>query len=232
MVSLAENPTWEDLAEVLLAGRLLGCNTSGNGHNGFNSMTKESWSRLPDELTELFALLTARNVEYVLVGGVALLKYVEGRNTQDIDLVVSPASLRDLPEIEIASQDQDFARGKYKSIQVDLLLTGNPVFKLVLDRYVTVQYFGEFSVACVTAEGLLLLKLYALPSLYRQGDMQRVALYEADITMLMDRTNPKTAGVLSALSPFLDEGPMTELQKIVMEIEQRIIRVRSSRKVD
>lgn len=226
MVTLAENSTWEDLAELLSAGRFLGHRHAGNGRNGFKSMTKESWSRLPDELAELFALLTAHHVDYVLVGGVALLKYIEGRNTQDIDLVVSPAALRDLPEIQIASRDQDFARGNFKNVQVDLLLTTNPVFKLVLERYVTVQFFGEFSVACVTAEGLLLLKLYALPSLYRQRDMQRVALYEADITMLMDRMNPDIEPIFNSLSAHLDEGAMNELRRIVADIKQKISRVR------
>jgi len=35
-----------------------------------------------------FALLTERQVNYVLVGGIALLYYVEGRNTQDLDLII------------------------------------------------------------------------------------------------------------------------------------------------
>jgi hypothetical protein len=40
-------------------------------------------------VAELFALLQKRRVDYVLVGGVALLAYVEGRNTEDIDLVIA-----------------------------------------------------------------------------------------------------------------------------------------------
>ncbi len=35
------------------------------------------------------ACLAERKIEYWLVGGVALLSYVDGRNTQDIDLIGS-----------------------------------------------------------------------------------------------------------------------------------------------
>ena len=37
----------------------------------------------------LFDLLEKRGVDYVLVGGIAMLVYVAGRNTQDVDLIVS-----------------------------------------------------------------------------------------------------------------------------------------------
>lgn len=45
----------------------------------------------------LFDELEATGIDYVLVGGVALLSYVEGRNTQDIALIVSPDDLGKLP---------------------------------------------------------------------------------------------------------------------------------------
>jgi hypothetical protein len=35
----------------------------------------------------VFAALHAAPINYLLVGGVARLNYVEGRNTQDIDLI-------------------------------------------------------------------------------------------------------------------------------------------------
>jgi hypothetical protein len=38
---------------------------------------------------DLFALLEQRQINYVLVGGIALLHYVEGRNTQDLDLIMA-----------------------------------------------------------------------------------------------------------------------------------------------
>ena len=46
----------------------------------------------------LFDVLTERKISYLLVGGVALLSYVEGRNTQDIDLILDRDALDALPE--------------------------------------------------------------------------------------------------------------------------------------
>jgi len=45
---------------------------------------------LIETVTRFFALLRERQIEYVLVGGIALLQYVEGRNTEDIDLIMPP----------------------------------------------------------------------------------------------------------------------------------------------
>ena len=49
------------------------------------------------DVVELFTLLGERRVPYLLVGGIAMLRYVEGRNTEDIDLLMSLPSLRCLP---------------------------------------------------------------------------------------------------------------------------------------
>jgi len=37
---------------------------------------------IPTQVEEFFSLLETRNIEYVLVNGIALLTYVEGRNTR------------------------------------------------------------------------------------------------------------------------------------------------------
>jgi len=37
----------------------------------------------------LFRLLSERRIRYLLVGGVALLRYVPGRNTEDVDLLLA-----------------------------------------------------------------------------------------------------------------------------------------------
>lgn len=47
------------------------------------------------------------------------------------------------------------------------------------------QQFGDRSIRCATIEGLIILKLYALPSLYRQGNFDRLSLYENDIPQLL-----------------------------------------------
>jgi len=47
---------------------------------------------LLQNVAQLFALLKERKIDYLLVGGIALLQYIEGRNTEDIDLIMALAS--------------------------------------------------------------------------------------------------------------------------------------------
>jgi hypothetical protein len=44
---------------------------------------------LLQSVARLFTLLKEQKVDYLLVGGIALLQYVEGRNTEDIDLIMA-----------------------------------------------------------------------------------------------------------------------------------------------
>src|SRR5215510_6929423 len=66
---------------------------------------------LLEAVAQLFTLLHERQIDYLLVGDVAMLQYVQGRNTEDIDLIISVSSLRAFPEIALISQEHDFARG-------------------------------------------------------------------------------------------------------------------------
>src|SRR4029453_17593310 len=66
---------------------------------------------LLEAVAQLFTLFHERQIGYLLVGGVAMLQYVQGRNTEDIDLIISVSSLQALPEIVITSQEDVFARG-------------------------------------------------------------------------------------------------------------------------
>lgn len=179
-------------------------------------------------VSRLFALLDERAVAYVLVGGVALLNYVEGRNTQDIDLIMALSDLERVPEINIESQDHPyFARGLFQGLQIDILLTQNPLFRQVQQKHGVKQAFLQREVSIATVEGLLLLKLYALPSLYRQGDFVRVSMYENDIASLMYAYQPDMEAVLNELEEYVGTGDMTSLKEIVAEIGQRIRRFRA-----
>lgn len=181
-------------------------------------------STILDAVERLFTLLAERRIEYVLVGGIALLQYVEGRNTEDIDLILSPESLRKLPEIEVAKQDEDFVRGSFEGLQIDLLLTTNPLFELVRRRYANMRPFVEREIPCATVEGLILLKLYALPSLYRQGNLVRVALYETDLLTLIHRDQPDMDRLFEELAPHVGATDLAALRRIVAEIHERIAR--------
>jgi hypothetical protein len=164
-------------------------------------------------MDRLFNLLEEWRVDYLLVGEMALLQYVEGRNTEIIELILAPSSLDEFPEI------RDFA-----GLQIDLLLTSNPLFEIVRRRYATRQQFVEREIPCATPEGLVLLKLYALPSLYRQGNLARVALYETDILMLMDRRKVDVEALFAELERHLSPTDLASLRRITDEIRQRIER--------
>src|SRR6476660_8515377 len=146
----------------------------------FNLFSEAPMNDIRGEVRALFAALRDAQVDYVLVGGVAMLSYVEVRNTQDVDLIIEPNDLQKL-DWQATVLDRDFGKANYHGLRVDLLLTTNPLFADVSLHQRTEISFDGHAVSCATREGMLLLKLYALPSLYRQGNLVRAALYEADI---------------------------------------------------
>ena len=105
-----------------------------------------------------------------------------------------------------------------------MLLTSNSLFEKVRRSYTTTQRFVEQDIPCASVEGLILLKLYALPSLYRQGNFTRVGLYENDVATLLHAYDPSIEPLLTELAAHLNESDMTQLKQIVSEIRQRISR--------
>lgn len=183
---------------------------------------------LIQSIQDLFAILEQRNIDYVLVGGIALLRYVEGRNTQDLDLLMAASSLEKLPELKVFSQELYFVRANYGQLQIDVLLTQNPLFKKVHRKYSKVQPFLDRNIPLATVEGLLLLKLYALPSLYRQGNFARVGIYENDVATLLNYYQPNVLALLSELSKHVNENDLAEIKGIVADIQNRISRFKNS----
>lgn len=188
-------------------------------------MTADS---LLGQVQQLFDLLDQRKTDYVLVGGIALLTYVEGRNTQDIDLIMALPSLAKIPEIKISNQDMYFARGLLGELQIDVLLTNNPLFDKVARKYSTVKKFMDRDIHCATVEGLILLKLFALPSLYRQGSFERVGIYENDLASLIYTFNPDIEVLLKELGGYLNDSDIAEARQIVTDIDARIQKFRKA----
>lgn len=124
---------------------------------------------MPQAVGDLFHLLDQRGIDYVLVGGIALLSYVEGRNT-------------------------------------------------------TVQRFDEREITTATVEGLLLLKLYVLPSLYRQGNFARGGLYENDVATLLYYYQPDQEAILRELASHLSASDLARVRGILADLAQRIQR--------
>jgi hypothetical protein len=186
-------------------------------------------NQLPDAVERLFAILSERSIDYILVGGVAMLSYIEGRNTQDIDFILAKSALDNLPEISITDENRDFLRGDFEGLQIDILLTNNKLFKLVRDRYATERQFGDKTIRCATVEGLLLLKFFALPSLYRQGQFDKVSIYENDITQLLLNYPIELPKLLKILSKHLLSSDIEALQVTASDIQARIQRFYAQR---
>lgn len=183
--------------------------------------TNDEFSRT---ITALFDTLTERKVTYLLVGGVALLSYVDGRNTQDIDLILARSDMDTVPEIQINEENKDFIRGSFNQLQVDVLLTQNSLFREVIQQFGSDRRFGDRVVRCVTVEGLLMLKCYALPSLYRQAEFSRASIYENDILLLLLKYSIDVEAALQILSNHLIASDLNEVKGILAEIQGRIRR--------
>jgi hypothetical protein len=179
---------------------------------------------VPQDALDLFRLLAERRVDYLLVGGLAMLTYVKGRNTKDVNLLLSLEASREFPELEIRELQDFFACAQFRSVQVDLLFTFNPLFKTVAKKFATIHSFSELNIPAATVEGLIVLKLYALPSLYRQFDWERIYVYESDIKTLLALHRPAMEPLFKLLEPHLLPSDMAELEKIVAEEQQRIVK--------
>jgi hypothetical protein len=72
--------------------------------------------------------------------------------------------------------------------------------------------------------GLLILKCYALPSLYRQGQFSRASIYENDILLLLLNYSVDLDIVLDILSDHLLTSDLNEVRSILADIQRRIQR--------
>ncbi|MDA0242365.1 MAG: hypothetical protein OT477_03025 [Chloroflexi bacterium] len=206
-------------------GQIIHNGRAFNTHHWASSQTM-NFETLLQAAQQFFALLEQRQIPYVLVGGISLLHYVEGRNTQDLDLLMALSSLEKLPELEIASQDMYFVKANFGELPIDILLTENPLFRQVQRHHATTANLFDRPISIATVEGLLLLKLYALPSLYRQGNFARVGIHENDIATLLYYYQPDTAPLLRELAQHVSQTDFAELQNIVADMHGRARRFR------
>lgn len=231
--TLAPGASLRRIAEIVRHAVLLGPDawTGGSplGEKG-NPSARPNLLPTDRDMVELFTLLGERGIAYLLVGGIAMLRYVEGRNTEDVDLLMSLPSVKQLPEITIEEQSDFFIRGRFRSVRVDVLLTTNAVFAEVQQSFGTRHRFAELEVPTATPAGLILLKLYALPSLYRQGLFDRISVYEGDIASLIQRHQRDVTPLLQRLQPHLEPGDLAELHKIIHDIQARIARFEQFKK--
>jgi hypothetical protein len=225
--TLAPGASLRQIAEIVRHAALFGPDAwEGRSLPDPKTPSSRRQSVLPTDrdVVELFTLLGERRLPYLLVGGIAMLRYIDGRNTEDIDLLMSLPSLRQFPEISVEEQNEHFVRGRFRSVRVDVLLTANALFAEAQQSFGTKHRFAELEVPTATPEGLILLKLYALPSLYRQGLFDRVSIYESDIASLIQRRQPAVEPLLERLQAHLEASDLREVRGIVRDIQGRIAR--------
>src|SRR6266436_3493553 len=220
-VSLPEGVSLQRVAQVLLDAWEVGSHQWEDGPLRLRDGNAVPPPPIPRDALDLFRGLHEQRIPYLLVGGIAMLTYVQGRNTKDLELLMSAVAMQQVTELEILSQNDWFVRGQFRSVQVDLLLTTNPLFKTVEERYATKHRFAELEVPAATVEGLIVLKLYALPSLCRQFDWDRVYVYESDIKQLLARYQPDVEPLLALLERHLLASDVGELRKLIKEDQER-----------
>jgi len=220
-VTLPEGVSLHRMAQVLLDAWEADPRRWMNEPAQLREGTSPAAMPVPQDALDLFRLLAERRVEYLLVGGMAMLTYIKGRNTRDVNLLLSLDASHRIPELKIRHRQDFFARAQFRSLPVDLLFTFNPLFQTVASKFATVHTFAELAVPAATVEGLIVLKLYALPSLYRQFDMDRAALYENDIATLIARYSPTLEPLLALATHDMEPGDKKELGKIISECSER-----------
>jgi hypothetical protein len=173
-------------------------------------------------IPSLFDLLDEREVDYVLVGGIAMRVHTPGRNAQDIDLIVPADQLDRIPEVSVVDRKDSFARAEFCGLQIDLLLSDHALFDIVRQRHARRERFVERDIICATVEGLLLLKLFALPSLYRERRFSRVEDYEHDMAVLLREHRPEMEPIYEELVRHVSATDLIEIKSIVDGIQRRI----------
>jgi hypothetical protein len=119
-----------------------------------------------------------------------------------------------------------FATGEFSELKVDTLFAEHPVFDLVAKEFTEAMDYQVGTLPIATIDGLILLKLFALPSLYRQFDFDRIAIYEADLTQLVPRSKRDDGFFLDILAPHLLTSDLLELSRILTDIRNRLDRIR------
>jgi len=166
--------------------------------------------------------LSCSGIPHLLVGALAMLQHIDGRTTRDIDLIVAVDDLGKLPGFLLEERNEWFATGTVGPLRNDLLFTANPLFAEVLAKHAVTKTLLDVPIRCATPEGIILLKLFALPSLYRQGNIQRAALYESDIVQLLLHQPVSSETLLSQLQPHMSASDLNALRQMLSEIQNRI----------
>ena len=171
---------------------------------------------------EFLTALASKGIPHLLVGAMAMLQHIDGRPTRDIDLIIALEDLARIPGFQLEEHNEGFATGSVRQVRVYLLFTANPFFAEVLSDHAEIRTLLGTPIQCATPQGIILLKLFAIPSLYRQGNIHRAAIYETDVLQLLLLQPIETESLLSQLQPHMPASDIYALRQILREIQQRI----------
>ncbi len=181
-----------------------------------------------DDFLKLIELLETKGIDYALVGGVAMMAIApDARATDDYDFIGQRSDFESISELSKVSSDQNFGRYRHNETIVDALFIENPVFAHALKNYQADCTIAGRTIRSLSPSGIALLKLYALPSLYLQGQHVRVATYEQDLEVLFI-VDPKISEdvLLKFLSKHLVQSQIAELKNTCEDIRQKLSRKR------
>lgn len=177
-----------------------------------------SHAELPHDVERFLSAMESANMDCLLVGGLALLTYVSGRNTEDIDLIAKLSDLKAIEGIVVDEENAKSARAHFGQLEVDVLRASDPFFAHIAEKFSNEGEFVGHQMQVASPQGLALLKLYALPSLYRQGNLDRVGLYENDIRSLLNHRLIDESQLIPQLHDFMENHDLKELSKILAEL--------------
>lgn len=179
-------------------------------------------------LISFITLLESKGIEYALVGGAALLTMDDcQRPTDDFDFIIDKGDIEQIEELERESSDRNFGRYLYQGTRIDALYRDNPIFEYVMTRCLDCAVIEGRDITRATPEGIVLLKLYALPSLYRQGQQRRAMTYEDDISgLLLYCDGISFEKLLKVLSGELLPSQIDKLRSILEDCQRRVQRQR------
>ena len=182
------------------------------------------------QLVSFIQLLENKNIKYALVGGAALLTMDDcQRPTDDFDFIIAKADIDGLNELTTESSDRNFGRYAYQGTRIDALYRANPIFEYVMSNCLDSAMIEGKEIVRATPEGIILLKLYALPSLYQQGEQRKAITYENDILgLLIQSVEISFDSVLKVLSSELLPSQIDELRNILEDCQRRAKRQRFS----
>jgi len=181
-----------------------------------------------EDFLSLVELLENKGVDYALVDEVAMMAIApEAHPTDDYDFIGCRSDFEKISELSPVSADKNFGRYRHNETIVDTLFVENPVFAYAIQQFQTDCLIGGKKVRSLSPSGIALLKLYALPSLYIQGQRIRVATYEQDLEVLfiVDSEIDEDA-LLQFLSKHLLESQVLELKNTCEDIRRKLARKR------